>query len=615
MRVATKTFLESRARRINLGTLAVVSAYFGYSFALYSKLGFLNRHRITFSATGDNAQQVWFLAWPAHALRSGLNPFSSTALDVPYGINLLSNTSMPLLGILFAPVTWLFGATATYNLLLQLALGASATAAYFVARKLQMSQWASFVVGLLYGFSSFFISQGQAHLFLTFAPVPPLVFWLLWRIVIQDGPIRKLAVSLGVLLALDLLISAERVVMMLFVGGLALLVAATFASPEQRSVAAGGLRRAFLPLVVTAGSLGIAPVCLSLFGPWGVRGNPHLWTAQHHGDLLEFVQPNVWYRPIANWGRIQSDPLLGASLERSFYIGIPLLLVVVYAAWRYRSFVITRIAAVLFFLTSALALGSTFWINGHDTAFPTPFAWTTHVPFLSAIIPTRYMLFVSLIVAFGAGVALDGWRQSAARRTGVRRVALGIGAGLLCIAQAWCFVPAARFTADSTDVSSWFHTSEFRSVVAPESHILFYPYPNPFFNHAMLIQADTEMRFEIAGGQAIIGDKDGHNQGITMNEPWQVPTVFMRALWGLSTGASLTGTTNGTLPGLSHVMPPRNEATAAAFREYVRRYEISTIIVTPFGIESDLVVDYLTDAFGPPKTRSAGEIRYWQVGS
>jgi len=612
--LASKTFLVYRAGRINLGTLAAVTAYFGYSFALYSKLGFLNRHLITFSATGDNAQQVWFLAWPAHALRNGLNPFSSSALDVPYGINMLSNTSMPLLGILFAPVTWMFGATATYSLLLQLALGASATAAYFVARKLQMSQGAAFVVGLLYGFSSFFISQGQAHLFLTFAPVPPLVFWLLWRILIQDGPVRKLAVSLGVLLALDLLISAERVVMMLLVGGIALLVAALFASPDQRGVARAGLRQAFLPLVVTAGSLGIAPVLFSFFGPWGVRGNPHPWTAQHHGDLLEFIQPNVWYRPIATWSRVQSDPLLGAIWERSFYIGIPLLLVVAYAAWRYRSFVITRIAAVLFVVTSTLALGSTFWINGHDTTFPTPFGWTTHVPLLSAIIPTRYMLFVSLIAAYGAGAALDGCRQTAARLTGVRRVTLGISVGLILLAQAWCFIPAARFTAVPVDVSSWFHSSEFRSVVAPESHVLFYPYPNPFFNHAMLIQADTAMRFEITGGQAIVGDKDGHNQGITMNEPWQVSTVFMRALWGISTGSSFAGTAFGTLPGLSHVMPPRNEETATAFREYVRRYDIATIIVTPFGVESDLVVSYLTDAFGPPQTRSAGEVRYWQVG-
>ena len=608
-----KSFLHLALDRVNGLTISIVGSFFLASFALYSKVGFLNRN-LTMATSGDVPQQVWFLAWPAHALRSGESPFWTSALDVPYGLNMLSNTSMPLLGVLFAPVTWMFGPIATYNLLMQLALGASATAAYFVARKLRMSQFAAATAGLLYGFSSFFIAQGQAHLFLTFAPIPPIVLWLLWRIVIQDGPVRKLAVALGVLLAVDLLISAERVVMMLFVGCMALLVAALFASPDQRRVALGGLRRAFLPLAVTAGSLGLVPVLISFFGPWAVRGNPHTWTAEHHGDLLEFIRPNVWYRPLGSWSRVPNHPLLGSNLERGFYIGIPLLLLLAYGAWRYRSFVITRIAAVLFFLIGTLSLGTTFWFNGHDTMVPTPFAWTQHVPLLSAIIPTRYMLFVSLIVAFGAGFILDGWRQAIGRLTEGRRAVLVVTAGLFLVVQAWCFIPAARFSAVSVDVSSWFHSSEFRSVVTPESHVLFYPYPNPFFNHAMLIQADTAMRFEIVGGQAIIGDEDGNNQGITMNEPWQVSTVFMRALWGISTGASLTGTTYGTLPGLSHVMPPRNEATAAAFREYVRRYEISTIIVTPFGIESDLVVGYLTDAFGPPQTRSAGEVRYWQVG-
>jgi len=594
--------------------VAVVTAYFAYSFALYSKLGFLNRSRINYSATGDNAQQVWFLAWPAHALQSASNPFWTSSLDVPYGINMLSNTSMPLLGIFFAPVTWLFGATATYNLLMPLSLGVSATAAYFVARKLSMSQWAAFVAGLLYGFSSYFISQGQAHLFLTFAPVPPLFFWLLWRIVVQDGPVRKLAVGLGVLLAADLLISAERVVMMLFVGGLALLVAALFVSSEQRRVAIAGLRRAFLPLVLTAGPLGLVPVLISFFGPWAVRGNPHHWTLSHHGDLLEFIQPNAWYRPIANLSRFPTDPLLGAPFERSFYIGLPLLLLLVCGAWRYRSLVVTRIAVVLFLLFSTLALGSSFWVNGHDTAIPTPFAWTAHVPLLSAIIPPRYMLFVFLITAFSTGALVDRWRQAIGRSTEGRRALLLVTAGLFVFVEAWCFVPAARFTAESTTISSWFRSSEFRSVVAPESHVLFYPYPNPHFNHAMLIQAETAMRFKIVGGQAIVGDEKGHNQGITMNEPWEVSTIFMRALWGISSGASLADTDFGVLPGLNHQMPPRNKATADAFREYVRRYKISTIIVTPFGIQTDLVVEYLTDAFGPPQTRSSGEIRYWKVG-
>ncbi|MCX6509025.1 MAG: hypothetical protein NTY27_07575 [Actinobacteria bacterium] len=604
----SKSFLAGQRHQFNGPTVLIVSSYFLYSFVLYSKIGFLNRDLIANQVTGDTVQQVWFLAWPTHALRAGLNPLWSSSLDVPFGINLLSNTSMPLLGILCAPVTWLFGAIATYGLLLQLALGASATSAYFVARKLTMSQLSAFVVGLLYGFSSFFLAQGHAHLFLTFAPIPPIVFWLLWRIVIQDGPVRKLAVSLGFLLVADFLISAERVVMMLFVAFIALVVAALFASSDQRRVAIVGLRQAFLPLVATAGILGVGPVLISLFGPWSVRGNPHHWTTLHHGDLMEFVQPNIWFRPIGNWHSTLHDQLLGASLERGFYVGIPLLLGVVYGAWRYRSLVVTRIATVLFLVTGTLSLGSSFWINGHNTKIPTPFAWVAHVPLLSAVVPPRYMLFVILIVAFGAGALLDATVRNWGRLTGTQRNVRRVGAGLFVLLQLWCFVPASRFAAHPVQISPWYHSDEFRTVVKPGSNVLFFPYPNPFFNHAMLIQADTEMRFDITGGQTIIGDGHGHNQGITMIEPWQVSTVFLRATWGVTADTSVSD-----LPGMSHLMPPHSEATVAAFHDYVRRYQITTIIATPFGMEYPQAVRYLIDAFGEPQVRDAGQVRFWKI--
>ena len=44
-------------------------------------------------ACGDPAQEVWFIAWPAWALWHAANPFFSSAVNVPFGANLLSNTS------------------------------------------------------------------------------------------------------------------------------------------------------------------------------------------------------------------------------------------------------------------------------------------------------------------------------------------------------------------------------------------------------------------------------------------------------------------------------------------------------------------------------------------
>ena len=588
-------------------TSIVVTSYFAYSFLLYSKLGFLNRNQTLFSATGDNTQQVWFLAWPAHALRHGLSPLWSSAMDVPYGINMLSNTSMPLLGVVFAPVTWVFGAIATYNTLMQLALGISATSAYYVARKLNFTQLASWLTGLLYGFSSYFVAQGQAHLFLTFAPIPPLVLWLVWRIVIQRGPVRRLGITVAVLEGLELLISAERVVMTVVVTALLLIIGAIFSTPEQRATALQGLKLAAGPTLLTALALGILPVLLGFFGPWAVRGNPHTWTALHHGDVLEFVQPNAWYRPIASWARVQTDPLLGANLERSYYLGLPLLAMALLGAWKFRSYSVARMAVISFLCVSLLSLGNRFWIGGHNTHIPTPFAWVTKVPVLSSVIPNRYMLFVSLLFAFALGALVDQWRHHIVG-SGAKTWAKKGLAAVFVLSSLYCFVPAARFSTAPSSISTWFESDEFRSLVTPGSNVLLYPYPNPFFNHGMLIQADTDMRFNIVGGQAIVGDAKGHNQGITMEQPWQISTVFMRTLWGATDGPNVKG-----LPGLDHQMPPRGPHTVTAFREFAKRYKITTVIATPFGVDNTLAVSYISDAFGAPQVRNAGEIRFWRI--
>src|SRR5580658_2540964 len=63
-------------------------------------------------ACGDPAQEVWFIAWPAWAIAHLGNLFFSGAVNVPFGANLLSNTSGTLVGAVLSPVTWLWGPVA-----------------------------------------------------------------------------------------------------------------------------------------------------------------------------------------------------------------------------------------------------------------------------------------------------------------------------------------------------------------------------------------------------------------------------------------------------------------------------------------------------------------------
>src|SRR5271165_6414094 len=115
----------------------------------------LDASRLPGGGAGDPNQMSWFLAWTPFALLHGLNPFFSNYIDFPAGANLSANTSVPLLGVLAAPVTLALGPIAAFNLLMRIALASSAISMFLVSRK--WARWwpASFAAGLLYGFGSY----------------------------------------------------------------------------------------------------------------------------------------------------------------------------------------------------------------------------------------------------------------------------------------------------------------------------------------------------------------------------------------------------------------------------------------------------------------------------
>ena len=69
----------------------------------------------TLCGCGDPALFLWFFQWPATALAHGQNPFFSTALFHPEGINLLAQTSVTGMSLPLVPVTWIWGPVASLN--------------------------------------------------------------------------------------------------------------------------------------------------------------------------------------------------------------------------------------------------------------------------------------------------------------------------------------------------------------------------------------------------------------------------------------------------------------------------------------------------------------------
>ena len=102
---------------------------------------------------GDPAIFIWSLRWIPSAVDRGWPLLFSVHLNVPDGVNLMWNTSVPLLGLALAPLTSRWGPVLTLNVVFVLAHGLSAWAAYLAIRRYVPGHLAAAVGGLVFGFS------------------------------------------------------------------------------------------------------------------------------------------------------------------------------------------------------------------------------------------------------------------------------------------------------------------------------------------------------------------------------------------------------------------------------------------------------------------------------
>ena len=141
------------------------AGYLAVSVLLWWNVWSTHPSGVTSCACGDASLFLWFLEWPAYAIAHGHNPFYSASLFHPGGINLLSNTSVLAVGILLAPVTWIFGPVATMNVASTFAPVLSGLAMFWLLRRWVRWSPAAFVGGLVFGFSPFvFVNLAGGHL-------------------------------------------------------------------------------------------------------------------------------------------------------------------------------------------------------------------------------------------------------------------------------------------------------------------------------------------------------------------------------------------------------------------------------------------------------------------
>src|SRR5256886_17399565 len=117
---------------------------------------------------GDPQLAIWFLRWQEFALAHGHNLLFTTYLDAPDGVNLMWNTTAPLLGVALAPLTATLGGVFAYNVAETLGLATSAMAAFVMIRRYvrapdTIGTVAALVGGALFGFSPYMAAHALGH--------------------------------------------------------------------------------------------------------------------------------------------------------------------------------------------------------------------------------------------------------------------------------------------------------------------------------------------------------------------------------------------------------------------------------------------------------------------
>jgi hypothetical protein len=396
------------------GGLLAGGAYLALSIFIWLHVWTGHPSSTTTCGCGDSAGAMWDMEWPAYALTHGFSLFYSSFMNYPTGINLMANPSQLTVSLPLAPVTWLFGPVASFNVALTLAPVLSALAMYVLLRRWVSWAPAAFFGGLLYGFCPFIlVSLTQGWFNLGTAFLPPLIVLCLDELLLRRKRRPALVgVALGLLVVLQFFLSTEilLIVAIVGVGGIALIVVG--GALQFRDTLKHNARRA----VVGLGVGGVTALVLLAYPAWFAVKGPARFTG--------LIWPNGFPQPFSNvvlkyfaqpapaneglllsQGWHQRGGYQGTPLSFQYFgIGILIVLIAALIVWR-------RDLRLWFFgamtvLSAALSVGG---------SFPHPWGFFAHLPLFENILPGRFVLVTYLCAAAMLSLTIDHCYRSVNR--------------------------------------------------------------------------------------------------------------------------------------------------------------------------------------------------------
>jgi hypothetical protein len=370
------------------------------------------------AAIGDRGADktifMWSLVWWPHALRHGIDPFTSHAVWQPQGIDLAWVTSMPGLSVLAFPMTWIAGPVTSYNVLAVLAPALAAWTTFLLAWRLTDALWPALLAGYIFGFSAYEIAQSAGHLNLTVVFIVPLCGLLVAERYANRLARRWFISLLALALGLQLWFSTELLTTLALVGTIVGVLAWLGGQEGEERARVAAICGESAVALLCAGIVGL-PYLIHAFVVTGPSFAPVRSPYRQAIDVLNVVVPthSVWLRPPGSHS--VASHFTANPVEAGGYLGAPLLLLLALAACRRTRPRLQTLLLLALVAVAICAFGSRVRVGGH-TILPGPWEIPAKLPVTRAILPARLSLYVALFVALVCSLWLaEGGRYMRAR--------------------------------------------------------------------------------------------------------------------------------------------------------------------------------------------------------
>jgi hypothetical protein len=439
---------------------------------------------------GDPTSFMWSFEWWPHAIFHGLNPFVPHVIWAPDGANLTQGGfALPAATLLMTPVTLVAGPMVSYNIVSVLLPALAAWFAFRLCRYLTDSFGASFVGGLVFGFGTYMSAHLLGHLNLASVFLAPAAVLLVLQRLDEEISQRRFVVLMGVVFGVQVLLSAEMLLIGLLVGGFALLVAYAVSDAERR----GRIAR-LVPATLAGG--GLAMLISSPYLYWTIDGlgdaDSSAWktfTELYPGDALNPLLPTdvTWIGH--SWFEDTTSKFTNFTpSEAAAYVGPVLLgIVVAFAVTQWRRAAAKVLLAVIA-VCYVLSLGTELHVGGDDTGVWMPWAALHPLPVLDHVISTRFWAYALLAIA----IVVALWLAAPGPRLGLRWGVAAVGLVLL--------IPnlGSDFWDGRPTDPAFFRTDAYKEHIRKGERVLALPYAR--YGSSMLWQARAGMDFDMVEG-------------------------------------------------------------------------------------------------------------------